>query len=74
MAKFSKGHYILIAEALYKALYVNHAPLVREGILNAAGFIADSLEADNPQFNHAHFMAVVKGDRDPYSRPPRVGV
>jgi hypothetical protein len=69
MAKFSKGHYILIMEALYKALYVNHAPLVREGILNAAGFIADALEADNRQFNHAHFMAVVKGEKDAHSRP-----
>lgn len=69
MAKFSKGHYILIAEALYKALTVNHAPFVREGILNAATFIADALEADNRQFNHAHFIAVVKGEKDAHSRP-----
>lgn len=41
------------------------------GVGDAAGFIADALELDNPRFHHGHFLAVVRGEREINSRPPR---
>jgi len=70
----TRKDYILIAEALHKAYVVNSGINLSQklnGIGEAAGFIADALEADNPAFNHEHFLAVVRGEKDLNSRPAR---
>jgi hypothetical protein len=33
--------------------------------------VADNLEQDNPAFNREHFLAVVRGEREINSKPPR---
>jgi hypothetical protein len=68
----TRKDYIVIAEALHKAYVVNSGLSMTaklNGVGEAAGFIADALEADNPRFNHAHFLAVVRGEKELNSRP-----
>jgi hypothetical protein len=43
----------------------------RQVILLAARAIADECLLDNPRFNADHFLAVVRGEKDLYSRPAR---
>jgi len=70
----TRKDYILIAEALHKAYVVSSGLNLSQklnGVGEAAGFIADALEAENPRFNHAHFLAVVRGEKDLHSKPAR---
>ncbi len=41
----------------------------RQAVLLAARAIANECQLDNPRFNADHFLAVVRGERDLYSRP-----
>jgi hypothetical protein len=72
----TRKDYILLAEALHKAYVTNSGMNLSQklnGVGDAAGFIADALEAENPRFDHAHFLAVVRGEKDLNSRPARGG-
>lgn len=71
----TRKDYILIAKAFripYNSFSKN--PLYgRElnGVGSAAIALADVLDLDNPRFNREHFLAVVRGEKDPNSRPAR---
>lgn len=43
----------------------------RAAFNSATIHIANYLSADNARFDHAHFCAVVRGERELTSRPPR---
>lgn len=73
VAKFSRQHYIAIADALRKAhedtpteVKSNSCP-----VCYAANYIADVFAQDNPRFSRDHFLAVARGERDLNSRPSR---
>jgi hypothetical protein len=70
----TRKDYIIIAEAL-RVSYLS--PLATEqgkkAIESTAAEIADSLRRDNSRFNFAHFMAVVRGEKELLSRPSRNG-
>ena len=75
----TRKDYILIAGALRKTLadakswYDNgRRPDGCETVKWAAHEIAHQLGRDNPRFNASHFIAVVRGERELTSRPPRV--
>jgi len=70
--KFSKKHYVVLADVL-QTEYRNAENPSKElaGIYRVAYNLADRLAADNPRFNAGHFLAVVRGERDVNSRPVR---
>jgi hypothetical protein len=43
----------------------------RQAVLLAAHAIANECQLDNPRFNADHFLAVIRGEKDLYSRPAR---
>jgi hypothetical protein len=45
----------------------------RQAVLLAARAIANECQQDNPRFDPDHFLAVVRCERDLYSRPCRKG-
>jgi hypothetical protein len=76
----TRKDYIIIAESLKEALESAHDWDTRNvtagnpashaaGVLFAANRIASRLATDNPRFNHAHFLAVVRGEKELKSRP-----
>lgn len=65
---FQQRHYKVIAEVLDRCSNSAHADVVVGQIAEA---LADLFAADNPNFDREHFMAVVRGERAPNSRPPR---
>jgi hypothetical protein len=67
MAKLSRPAYQLIAGALNKAY--QDAPT--NETIEAAEILADALERDNPAFRRDHFMAVIRGEAEVDSKPPR---
>lgn len=71
--KFSRQHYIVIAEALRKACEYAISDSNKTACRAAAECVANSLANDNPRFNREHFLAVVRGERDLNSRPSRNG-
>lgn len=42
-----------------------------QAVVNAASEIADALKRDSARFDKEHFLAVVRGERELTSRPPR---
>ena len=71
----TRKDYILIANALRKTreAFQSHidggpAMLVIE---EAANKLAVEMVIDNPRFNGAHFLSVVRGEKDLNSRPAR---
>lgn len=77
-AKFSKRHYVVLAETLRYSLGSLQAdgftrPEAAKAQDHFASHIAEALAADNPRFNREHFLAVVRGERDLNSRPSRNG-
>jgi len=79
-AKFSKRHYIVIAEVLrdkrncldtVPAPTKAHLAAQYESFWDTTERITGALFADNPRFNREHFLAVVRGERDLNSRPKR---
>lgn len=80
----TRKDYILIAEALryarghamaerscYDADYRTPIEIELTGVMAAAEYIANAMQTDNPRFSREHFLAVVRGERDLNSRPPR---
>jgi hypothetical protein len=71
----TRRDYIIIARALRttyaSACETNQCPEALEAILRTAYSIASELANDNPRFNGAHFMQVVRGVKDLHSRPSR---
>jgi len=68
----TRKDYILIAGALadwHSVLAGKHESAAVEAALR----VANALESDNPRFNREHFLAVVRGERELQSRPPRNG-
>ena len=68
----TRKDYILLAKTLnweHENHKRNHLDL--RTVEYIAEGIAVALEGDNPRFNREHFLAVVAGERDLYSRPPR---
>jgi hypothetical protein len=59
----TRKDYIAIAEAMRYGL----------GSLQAdtSVHLAEAMHADNPRFDREHFLAVVRGERNLKSRPPR---
>lgn len=72
--KFSKRHYIVIAEALRKACEYAISGSNKTACRAAAECVANSLANDNPRFNRTHFLAVVNGEKSITSRPARAKV
>ena len=72
MAKFSKPHYILIANALLRA---KAAILQSEegeslmGLSYVVDEIALTFRNDNRKFDSSHFLAVIRGEKPANSRP-----
>jgi len=58
----TRKDYILLAEALR---------LSRENGESPESEIAAMLKRDNSRFDREHFLAVVRGERELQSRPPR---
>ena len=80
----TRKDYLLIAEVLrvqrYRAeLEITHAEEFdkefacgcAEGADSAAMELCDSLHRDNPRFDRAHFLAVVRGEKELTSKPER---
>lgn len=68
----TRKDYIAIAEALRDALNLTSGNCHhRDGVRDAAEKIANAMQDDNPSFDRAHFLAVVRGERELTSRPPR---
>lgn len=79
----TRKDYILIAEALrYARGHAMAEPantLTRNdlqavglrGVMASAEYIANACKNDNPRFDREHFLAVVRGERELISRPPR---
>ena len=78
----TRKDYLLIAEVLrvqrYRAeLEITHAEEFdkefacgcAEGADSAAMELCDSLHRDNPRFDRAHFLAVVRGEKELTSKP-----
>lgn len=80
----TRKDYIAIAEALRYAR--GHAMAARgrdfttsdgpaemelAGVMAASEYIANAMKDDNPRFDREHFLAVVRGERELQSRPPR---
>jgi len=42
-----------------------------DGAMASAYAIANALQSDNKAFNHEHFMAVVRGEKELNSRPAK---
>jgi len=64
--------YILIAEVLrIEYLNCDEGYRAEEAIHRVAMEMVDMLKRDNPRFDREHFLAVVRGERELQSRPPR---
>jgi len=70
----TRRDYIHIARALMQTVErYETGDDKRQAVLLAARAIANECQLDNPRFNAEHFLAVVRGERDLYSRPSRKG-
>lgn len=73
----TRKDYILIAEALKASSPVEahrfsaYPSTPNEAFVNTLVAVTDALAKDNPRFNRDHFIAVVCGEKDLHSRPPR---
>jgi len=70
----TRKDYVLLAKALRYAWMeeTNQDDIVAEQtIFNVVNTLAATLKQDNPRFNQEHFLAVVRGERDANSHPPR---
>lgn len=71
-AKFSKRHYVVIADVLATEYRQAANPSKELGaIYRIAYTLADKFAADNPRFSTEHFLSVVRGEREVNSRPTR---
>ena len=60
----TRKDYILIAN-LMNAQYRGAANHDKRGVVyQVAYYLSDALEKDNPRFDRAHFLAVVRGEGD----------
>lgn len=72
MAKFSRGAYQFIASTFRTCYAIEASYRERQSaVYFAAGEMARRLKGDNPIFDADHFLAVVRGEREIDSRPPR---
>lgn len=71
----TRKDYVLLATTLNKASQIHVQDDFQRGkvagVAVAAEFIADALASDNKRFDRAHFIAVVRGDKAPNSKPER---
>ncbi len=70
----TRKDYILIARALRETIAEAQdwtRPNWRAAVIEASHKIASQLECENPRFDYAHFLAVVRGEKALTSRPPR---
>ncbi len=69
----TRRDYIHIARALMQTVerYEEMGDERRQAVLLAARAIANECQLDNPRFNADHFLAVIRGEKDLYSRPAR---
>jgi hypothetical protein len=68
----TRKDYILIAEVLrIEYLNCDDGYRAEEAIHRIAIEMADMLHRDNSRFDREHFLAVVRGERELQSRPPR---
>lgn len=71
-AKFSKRHYIVVADVLATEYRQAANPSKELGaIYRIAYTLADKFAADNSRFSTEHFLAVVRGEKGLNSRPSR---
>lgn len=66
----------LLAEAYRNALHIdsiNGNKVLSTGAFSTAETIARGLAADNARFDQAHFLAVVRGEKDLNSHPSKGG-
>ena len=74
----TRKDYILIADCLRQArnnpnIPMEHFEWGKQAVDSAAKMLAVQLQNDNPAFNAAHFLAVVRGEKGLNSRPSRGG-
>lgn len=68
----TRKDYIAIAEVFQRAMFrYDDNSAGKEALLNAADMLAGVMYDDNPRFDREHFLAVVRGERELQSRPPR---
>ena len=68
----TRKDYILIAEVLrIEYLNCDEGWRAEQAIEHVAEEMADMLQRDNGRFDREHFLAVVRGERELQSRPPR---
>lgn len=64
----TRRDYILLARALRRAYFAREPGMFPWAIVTE---IANELAADNPRFDRNHFYAVIRGERELESKPPR---
>ena len=63
--------YVRLARAFRNTLAESNEPEYRMAVRSAAYQVSCECAEDNPKFDREHFMAVVNGDRDLLSKPPK---
>lgn len=66
----TRKDYITIAGALC-TYHARGSKVIQAVTLELADSLSQVLQADNPRFDREHFLAVVHGERELTSRPPR---
>lgn len=64
----TRKDYIAIATCLRQHRSISRHP---ETVEESAHRLCDVMADDNPRFDREHFMAVIRGEREIHSRPPR---
>jgi hypothetical protein len=70
----TRKDYIMLAENLRWARENTPEPAYEndpDPVMLIAARLADRIHDDNPRFDPEHFLAVVRGERELNSRPPR---
>lgn len=70
--RYARGHAMAAdgapKEGLSRARIITNELI---GVMAAAEYIANAMQADNPRFDRKHFLAVVRGEKELQSRPAR---
>jgi hypothetical protein len=67
--RFARGHAMAASrgrDGVERENAIRHELI---GVMAAAEYLANALQADNSRFNRSHFLAVIRGEKDLYSRP-----
>lgn len=75
--RIQRHNAVIVHESAKRVKGSTNPPAYECGVMNGIDYatdeIADALARDNARFDKDHFVAVVRGERDLHSRPPRKG-